>query len=224
MITRPGTQLARRPLHFFLAADCSGSMAADGKVQALNTAVREVLPHLAQVAGENPHVDLLFSALAFSSGVRWHVDPPLPVDEVTWTDLTPGGYTDMGAALSEIAERLHVGRVGDRAMAPAIVLVSDGQPTDDFRGGLDRLLAEPFGAAALRIAVAIGRDADQTVLVEFQGGGEPLRAHNPEQLVRMIRWASTAVTRAASEIAPTPGLLAPVPWRVTDPSSDEVVW
>ena len=111
MITRPGTQLARRPLHFFLAADCSGSMAADGKVQALNTAVREVLPHLAQVAGENPHVDLLFSALAFSSGVRWHVDPAVPVEQVAWSDLTPGGYTDMGAALSEIAGRLQVGSV-----------------------------------------------------------------------------------------------------------------
>jgi len=41
MDKRPGGGLAGRPLHFIWIADCSGSMRADGKIQALNNAIRE---------------------------------------------------------------------------------------------------------------------------------------------------------------------------------------
>jgi len=223
MTSRPGMQLARRPLHFFLLADSSGSMAADGKASALNTAVREMLPHLRAIAADSPHIELLFSSLSFSTGVIWHAERPLPIDDVVWPDVIPGGYTDMGAALSAVAERTSVEAIGSRALAPAIVLVSDGQPTDDFDHGLTRLLDEPLGRAAVRIAVAIGRDADREILTRFQGGGEPMLAHNPEQLVRSIRLASTAVTRAASEVAvPTSG--GPVPWSISDSEPGEEVW
>ncbi len=91
-------QLARRPLHFFLLADCSGSMAADGKATALNTAVREMLPHLRQVAAENPHIELLFSSLSFSTGPSDLARRAAAHRSTTslWHDLIPGGYTDMG--------------------------------------------------------------------------------------------------------------------------------
>ena len=61
MEMRPGALTGRRALHFFLLMDCSGSMAADGKMQALNTAVREMLPHLELVSAQNPHAQLLMS-------------------------------------------------------------------------------------------------------------------------------------------------------------------
>ncbi len=47
----PGGALASRPLHFIWVADCSGSMSVDGKIQALNNAIREAIPHMQQVAG-----------------------------------------------------------------------------------------------------------------------------------------------------------------------------
>ena len=46
MPKRPGGELATRPLHFIWIADCSGSMSIDGKIQALNNAIREVLLHI----------------------------------------------------------------------------------------------------------------------------------------------------------------------------------
>ena len=55
MANRPGGAMASRPLHFIWMVDCSGSMAADGKVQSLNSAIREALPHMADVARENPN-------------------------------------------------------------------------------------------------------------------------------------------------------------------------
>lgn len=88
----------------------------------------------------------------------------------------------------------------ERALPPVLVLISDGQPTDDFNGGLQALMAEPWGTKAVRLAIAIGADADIDVLQRFIGHAEiqPLQANNAQDLVNYIRWASTAVLQAAS--------------------------
>ncbi|MGH2371706.1 MAG: vWA domain-containing protein [Chloroflexota bacterium] len=200
---RPGGELATRPLHFIWIADCSGSMGSDGKIQALNTAVREAIPHMQQVADENPNAHVLVRAVTFSSGAQWHLSQPTAVADFKWTDLSAGGTTDLGKALSMVAEQLKIPPMTDRALPPVLVLISDGQPTDNFAKGLDALMAEPWGKKAVRVAIAIGDDADHDVLQKFIGHPElqPLQANNPEALVRCIRWVSTAVLQAASSPA-----------------------
>ena len=121
-------------------------MAADGKMQALNNAIRETLPHLVDVADQNPHAELLVRAIAFSTGARWHIEQPTPVDQLEWEDLTTGGYTDLGAALDLLAPQLGAAAMEERALPPAIVLISDGMPTDDYKPALGRFLDEPWGA------------------------------------------------------------------------------
>ncbi|MET0458149.1 MAG: hypothetical protein ABWZ91_13910 [Nocardioides sp.] len=225
MTERPGSRLAARPLHFFIVADCSGSMAADGKVQALNNAIRETLPHLVDVAGQNPHAELLVRAIAFSSGARWHVERPTPVGQLGWQDLTTGGYTDLGSALDLLAPQLGPPAMEDRAMTPAILLISDGMPTDDYKPALARFLDEPMGSRAVRMAVGIGRDADLEVLERFIGSSAAgvLTANNPEQLVRMIRWASTHASRLASNLIGANQGVAPLTDDdVSSPS--ELIW
>ena len=46
MSKRPGGELAARQLHFIWIADCSGSMGVDGKIEALNNAIDEAVPHM----------------------------------------------------------------------------------------------------------------------------------------------------------------------------------
>src|SRR5204862_444036 len=82
-----------------------------------------------------------------------------PVEQVRWVPLQAGGYTDLGAALTLLSTHLTTPPMEERALPPALVLVSDGQPTDDLEAGLARLVQAPFGAAAVRLAVAIGADA-----------------------------------------------------------------
>ena len=137
---------------------------------------------------------------AFSTGVRWTIPQPTPVETLSWTNLTASGYTDLGAALSEVARVLHVPPMEQRALPPALVLVSDGQPTDDWRSGLQQLLNEPWGNQAVRLAVAIGKDADLDVLSEFIAHPEirPVSARNPEELLHLVKWASTVAARVAS--------------------------
>ena len=203
MTFRPGARLARRPLHFILLLDGSGSMASDGKIEALNESVRGALPHLRDLADQNPFVEILVRAVVFGDGARWHLPEPTPVHEVSWPDVVAGGFTDLGAALSLVSEVLTVPPMEERAFPPVVVVVSDGRPTVDFEAGLDRLMGQPWGRRAVRLAIAIGADADHDVLTRFIGDPAipPFSARDPEQLAYLVRFVSTAASQMASSPA-----------------------
>jgi uncharacterized protein YegL len=217
---RPGGSLATRPLHFIWLVDGSGSMAHEGKLQALNTAIREALPPLRQVSADNPTAEVLVRAVRFATGASWHVPDPTPVDRFTWPDLTADGRTDLGHALRLVADAVHSPPMSDRALPPVLVLVSDGMPTDDWEQGLRQLRAEPWGDKAARLAIAIGHDAARDVLEQFIGvpGGRVLEANSADELVNQIRWASAVALRS---------VVAPATASATNPpgsTSTEDVW
>lgn len=229
----PGGPLRTRPLHFVWIADCSGSMAHDGKIQALNTVIRDVLPAMQTVADDNHNAEVLVRAIRFSTGAQWHVAQPTPLANFTWTDLPAAGVTDLGKALSLVAGQLQIPPMEDRALPPVLVLISDGQPTDDYKSALNHLLGLPWGKRAVRIAIAIGDDADLDVLQQFIGHTElaPLVAKTAEQLATFIHWASTAVLSAVSSgrsdhSGPTDMHVAlPEPPQVVDdPDNADDVW
>ena len=230
MTLRPGGELATRPLHFIWIADCSGSMAVDGKIQSLNTAIKEAIPSMQDVADENPNAQVLVRAVRFSDGAQWHISQPTDIVDFKWDDLDAGGVTSMGRALTIVADQLKIPPMTDRALPPVLVLISDGQPTDDFSAGLQALMNEPWGRKAVRIAIAIGEDADQEVLKKFIANPElrPLQANNPEALTKYIRWVSTAVLKSASSPASqiadsSPGLNVPIP-IIPDAGTVDDVW
>lgn len=210
IIRRPGEALATRPLHFIWIADCSSSMRGD-KINSLNFAIKEALPAMRGVADENPNAEILCRAVSFGSNAKWHIEKKTPVESFNWIDLSIDGITSMGAALKLVAKELATDKMGDRALPPVLVLLSDGCPTDDFRSGLNELMALPWGKKAVKLSIAIGADADIDVLQQFIGHNEiqPLVATNSSQLVDYIRWASTVVLKAASSPdSRTPGQAA----------------
>jgi uncharacterized protein YegL len=184
------------------------------------------------VADENPNAQVLVRAVRFSDGAQWHVSQPTDIADFKWDDLDAGGVTSMGRALTIVADQLKIPPMTDRALPPVLVLISDGQPTDDFNAGLQALMNEPWGRKAVRIAIAIGEDADQDVLKRFIANPElrPLQANNPEALTKYIRWVSTAVLKSASSPASqsadsSPGLNVPIPVIPdTGPDTVDDVW
>jgi uncharacterized protein YegL len=232
MIKQLGGELATRPLHFIWILDCSGSMAVNGKIQALNNAIREAIPPMREVADTNPNARVLIRALKFSNGAQWHIEDPVPVEDFKWDDLRAGGVTDMGKALSMLAEQLKIPPLTERALPPVLVLISDGQPTDDFQSGLAMLMRQPWGVKAVRIAIAIGEDADLNTLETFIGNRElkPLQANNAEALVQYIRWVSTVVLEAVSsppsQVIGSTGQPTTPTLDSSDigPVSDDIVW
>src|SRR5437764_12190177 len=102
----PGGGVAKRPLHFIVMADCSGSMKGE-KMPALNYALRSMLPHLVAWERDQVQAELLVRVLAFATEPRWHIPDPLPVADVVsrWRNLeyVHQGRTNMGAAFRAVA-------------------------------------------------------------------------------------------------------------------------
>jgi uncharacterized protein YegL len=137
--------------------------------------------------------------------------------------------TDMGAAFRLLADELAIPPMAERALPPVAVLISDGHPTDDADEGLEALMELPWARKAIRLAIAIGQDADLATLQKFIARDEirPLLANNPAALVAQIRWASTAALQTAS--APPAAAGNALPPIVTMPESvdddlNEAVW
>jgi uncharacterized protein YegL len=83
---------------------------------------------------------------------------------------------------------------------PVIVLASDGQPTDDWRVPLDELKNHHRVGNALRLALAIGSDADMKVLEDFVSTEYPvLKADEPEKIksfFKFVTWESKKVFKS----------------------------
>ena len=182
-------------------------MRVEGKIQALNHAIREAIPHMRAAALENPHATVFVNAIRFSSEARWMDERLTPVSEFRWHDIEAGGATALGEALTMVGEALQQPLMTDRALPPVLALVTDGLPTDDFQTGLNHLLSKPWGRQALRVVVAIGEDSAtneaQEIFRAFMGNDamRPFHANNPEALAEQIRWVSTAVLQSASSPA-----------------------
>jgi uncharacterized protein YegL len=214
MSDMPGGAIAKRPLQFIYIIDCSGSMVGS-KMETLNLAVRETISPMCTVADENPNAEVFVRVIKFSDGAQWHISQPTEVHSFRWSDLNADGVTDMGKALALAADALKVENMPPRGLPPVLVLLSDGQPTDDFNTGLRLLLSEPWGKRSVRIGVGIGDDADLDLLEKFIGNSEikPLHAKTIPDLVKFIRWASTVPLKAAS----SPGS------RPSDPSGGQQI-
>jgi len=197
-LKRPGGELASRPLHFFWVVDCSGSMTGE-KIGTVNHAIQSTIPDMASEARNNPNAQLLIRTLKFSTGASWVTAAPVPVEDFAWDDLSAEGVTDLGKAFELLAAQLTIPPMSDRALPPVIVLLSDGQPTDDYKKALETLKRLPWGKKAVKIAISIGQDADRDVLIEYTGNNElVLSANNPNALVKMIKWASTAASMVSA--------------------------
>ena len=197
-LKRPGGELASRPLHFIWVVDCSGSMYGE-KIGTVNHAIQTTIPEMADAAKDNPNAQLLVHTLKFSTGASWVTAKPVPIEDFAWDDLDAGGVTELGKAFEMLAAQLTIPPMTERALPPVLVLLSDGQPTDDYKESLNKLLHLPWGKKAVRIAISIGQDADDDVLEQFTGNRElVLQANNPQALVKMIKWASTAASMVSA--------------------------
>lgn len=197
----PGGGVARRPLHFIIMADCSGSMAGD-RMQALNYAIADMLPQLADWERDQVIAQVMVRVLGFATTPEWHVAEPVPVADLRWKALhaVEGGYTNMGPAFREVAAAIAPDRLEARALRPAILLVTDGRPTDlgnEFADGLTALTSFPAGQASLRLAIAIGHDAKSEFLDQFIGDPTVpvIVAGNTEEIAERLVAASIAVSR-----------------------------
>lgn len=171
-------------------------------MQALNYAIADMLPHLVSWQEEQEQAQVLVRAISFANEPAWHVSTPTPVADLRWKPLhhVERGRTNMGSAFRMLAQALAPGAMERRALRPSILLITDGLPTDppgELEAGLNELLSLPAGRSALRLALAIGRDANSELLSRFisDPAVPVLVADSTEQILERLVAVSLAVSR-----------------------------
>jgi len=193
----------RRTMTLFFLIDTSGSMEGN-KIGAVNDAVVNVLPMLNDISETNPDAEIKVAALEFSSGVNWLYDEPKLAKDFIWQDVTAGGLTSLGGACAELATKLSRNggfmQSASGSFAPAIILLSDGGPTDNYEVGLAKLQSNNWFKSAIKIAIAIGDDADKDVLKQFTGNSEAvITVHNIDALKQIIRVVAVTSSQIGSK-------------------------
>ncbi|HHN3662531.1 TPA: VWA domain-containing protein [Pseudomonas aeruginosa] len=122
-----------RPLPVIVLADTSGSMGENGKIEALNAAMKEMVSTFAQESRLRAEIQV--GLITFGGKAQMHL-PLVAAHGVTGvSEFQAAGATPMGAAFDLARQLLEdKDRIPSRAYRPVLILLSDGQPTDDWGG------------------------------------------------------------------------------------------
>ena len=195
-----------KPLPVILLLDVSTSMSGD-KIQNLNLAVRDMLREFGDT--ETSETEIHVAIITFGADVT--LSQKLEnAASIHWHDLSTSGATPLGTALQMAKAMIEDKEViPSRAYRPTVVLVSDGQPTDSWEKPLSNFIGDGRSAKCDRMAMAIGADADETVLKRFiEGTANSLfYAENAKQLRDFFKFVTMSVTiRTKSQ---TPNIAPP---------------
>lgn len=209
-----------RPLPIIVIADTSGSMSVDGKIEALNKGLKDMITSF---AGESRlRAELQVSLITFG-GSQAELNLPLtPAHQLQgFTRLVAEGMTPLGGALTLAYDMIEdKDCIPSRAYKPVIVLVSDGYPNDDWQAPFARLVNGERSSQATRFAMAIGADADEAMLSDFANDPEaPLfRAENAGDIYRFFRAVTMSVSARSQSATPNQA----TPLQI--PSADDQDW
>ncbi|EPB0854881.1 VWA domain-containing protein [Yersinia enterocolitica] len=188
------TTPAAKPLPVVLLLDVSSSMASDNKIGELNRAVNVMLDNFAKE--EKMETEILVSIITFGANVHLHL-PYTRASQIQWQDLAASGNTPLGGALSMAKAMIEDKETTpSRAYRPTVVLVSDGEPNDSWEKPLHDFISEGRSFKCDRMAMAIGRRADEAVLKRFISGTQHtlFRAENAGQLHEFFQRVTMSVT------------------------------
>jgi len=206
------TIAAPRPLPVIILADVSGSMSEHGKIDSLNQSISEMVKAFGTEARDRAEIQV--AVITFGGGgARIHSNLASAA-EFNWVPVAAAGGTPLGAAIGLATAMIEDRQVvSTRSYRPAIVLVSDGQPTDEWKEPLKCLLAAERASRADRFALGIGPDADRGMLSLFLGDPSKgvLQASDARQVQAFFRWVTMSVTARSRSTTPNASISSLLP-------------
>lgn len=193
-----------RPIPVIVMADVSGSMSADGKIEALNLALKNMIEGFA--AESRIRAEIQVGLITFG-GESARVHLPLAaahkISEIS--PLAAVGRTPMGSAFEEARKLVEdKEKIDSRAYRPVLVLMSDGMPTDDWEVAFDTLCRSERAQKAARFAMAIGAEANLEMLGRFANDPESpvFKGHEARDIHRFFRAVTMSVAARSRSTAP----------------------
>lgn len=205
-----------KKLPVILLLDVSGSMRG-AKIDSLYDATIDMIETFVAAQAKEQIIDV--SIITFGDSVELHTSYT-PVKELQATGISPfraSGMTPMGTALKMAKDMIDDKQVTpSRIYRPAVILVSDGGPTDDWEEPMDRFISDGRSAKCQRFAVAIGADADKKVLERFtQDPKMVFFAEDAKDISEQFKTITMSVSRRAT--GPNPNS---IPTPANEPKFD----
>lgn len=206
-----------RRLPVYLALDNSGSMygepiiAAKNGVQALISTLRSD-PYALETA--------YISLITFNSSAQ-QVVPLTELASFQMPEIKAEGCTALGEALELISEKIdtEVTKTTEEVKGdwrPLVFILSDGEPTDDIRHGVEEFKKRKCGTV---VACAAGQLANTDTMKRITENVVKLETVDSTTIKSFFKWVSTTIStssKAIEEVGPaaTIGTLPPPPPEV----------
>jgi len=185
-----------------LMLDTSGSMNGN-KITKLNEAVEKMIKVFKEAQTMEKFIKIAIITFG-NHGVQLHT-PMTEVTDIEYKYLSAGGMTPMGTALKMAKDMIEDKEIiKGRDYRPAVILVSDGHPNDNWREPLDDFINDGRSKKCDRLALAIGNDVDMDVLEQFVSGCENpvFFAENASDIVDKFKQITMSVTMRAKSTNP----------------------
>ena len=191
-----------RPLPVIIAVDKSGSMGANGKIEALNIALKDFINSIKDEDSNKAEIHV--SVFSFGGEAAMCDIPLAPISEIDIPIFQAQGRTPMGKAFELLKALIEdKEQIPSRSYKPTIVLLTDGIPTDDFLFSMNNFINEGRSSKAFRIAMAIGDDADQDMLSKFVSSPEYLvMGESARDIRKFFRFVTMSVTQRMKSQTP----------------------
>lgn len=217
-ILKQFTSQAARPLPVIILADVSGSMGLDGKIEALNLALKDMLETFKTESRLRAEIQVAIITFGGSANVFQPLTPAHALPQ--WQDSNAYGGTPLGEACRLAKDLIEdKNQVFSRAYKPVMILLSDGLPTDDYEDAFEALKKSERAQKATRLAMAIGADADIGLLANFSNDIEApvFQAQQARDIQRFFRAVTMSVCARSTSQNPD----EVVPFVVPDDTGDE---
>lgn len=214
-----------KKLPVILLLDVSKSMKGS-KIDSLYNATCDMINTF--VEAQIKELSIEVAIITFGKEIRLHT-PYTPVKELQDKGIEhfqADGMTPMGTAIRMAKDMIDDKSVTpSRIYRPAVVLVSDGEPNDDWRNPMAMFINDGRSSKCQRFAVAIGEKAVLTVLETFtEDPDNVFYAANASEIADCFKTVSMSVTTTATkpiDVKPANETKTPTPSPATASKSDD---
>jgi len=197
-----------RRLPIYLLLDCSGSMAG-APIQAVQRGVEMFAREVRQdhYAAATVHVGII----TFASTAQMVTNGLVPIDQFQPPQLSAWGDTSLGAALRLLQQSLdrdlRVRKTTEDKKAdwkPLVYILTDGEPTDEWKGPRSEILNRSQGKVFKIITVGCGPRVNEETLKDISTGSAFRMDDDDASFRKFFQWVTTSV-KAASRSVSQPG-------------------